>query len=162
MRVIILKIETYSGKYDNEIISLILSIQNDEAGINLSIQEQPDLSDISRSYQQNGGEFWIALFDGNVIGTIGLMLKEQHCAIMKKFFVKKTFRSQKVGLALYNELLRFAKNSGVQHIILDTPSVACTSHKFYEKAGFRTIGIDELPIPYSYPDRDSILYMLNL
>ena len=27
----ILKIETYNGKFDNEIISLILSIQNDEA-----------------------------------------------------------------------------------------------------------------------------------
>ena len=27
----ILKIETYNGKFDNEIISLILSLQNDEA-----------------------------------------------------------------------------------------------------------------------------------
>ena len=34
---ILLKIEPYSGKYDNEIISLILSIQNDEAEIGLSL-----------------------------------------------------------------------------------------------------------------------------
>lgn len=34
----ILQIETYSGRYDNEIISLILSIQNNEAKINLPIQ----------------------------------------------------------------------------------------------------------------------------
>lgn len=51
----ILKIETYSGKFDDEIISLILSIQNDEAKIGLSLQEQPDLLDIHRSYQQQGG-----------------------------------------------------------------------------------------------------------
>ena len=82
-----MKIEPYSGKYDNEIILLILSIQNDEAEIGLSLQEQPDLLDIHRSYQQNGGEFWIALSDGRVVGTIGLMLKENHCAVMKKFFV---------------------------------------------------------------------------
>ena len=36
-----LKIETYSGKFDDEIIALILSIRNDEAKIGLSLQEQP-------------------------------------------------------------------------------------------------------------------------
>ncbi len=159
---IILKIETYSGKYDDKIISLILSIQNDEAKIGLSLQEQPDLLDIYHSYQQNGGEFWIALSGGRVIGTIGLMLKENYCAVMKKFFVEKAFRSQKVGLSLYNELLKFAVSKGVHHILLDTPAVAHASHRFYEKAGFRKIGATELPVPYSYPDRDSILYLLDL
>ena len=157
-----MKIETYSGRFDDEIISLILSIQNDEAKIGLSLQEQPDLLDIHRSYQQPGGEFWIALSDGRVIGTIGLMLKENHCAVLKKFFVKKAFRSQKVGLSLYNELLEYAIKKGVRHIILDTPAVAHASHRFYEKAGFYRISTAELPVPYSYPDRDSILYLLNL
>ena len=157
-----LKIETYSGKYDDEIISLILSIQNEEAKIGLSLEEQPDLLDIHRSYQQPGGEFWIALSDGRVVGTIGLMLKEKHCAVMKKFFVKKEFRSQKVGLALYKELLKYAVSKEVHSILLDTPSVAHASHRFYEKAGFRRISTAELPVPYSYPDRESILYLLNL
>ncbi len=157
-----MKIETYNGKYDNEIISLILSIQNDEAKIGLSLQEQPDLLDIHRSYQQSGGEFWIALSNGRVIGTIGLMLKEDHCAVMKKFFVEKAFRSQKVGLSLYNELLKYAISKKVHHIILDTPAVARASHRFYEKAGFRKISTTELPVPYTYPDRDSIFYLLNL
>lgn len=120
-----MKIETYSGKYDDEIINLILSIQNDEA-------------------------------------KIGLMLKEKHCAVLKKFFVKKEFRSQKVGLSLYNELLKYAISKSVHHIILDTPAVAHASHKFYEKAGFYRISTEELPVAYSYPDRDSILYLLNL
>lgn len=157
-----MKIETYSGKFDDEIISLILSIQNDEAKIGLSLGEQPDLMDIHRCYQQPGGEFRIALSDGRVIGTIGLMLKENHCAVLKKFFVKKAFRSQKVGLSLYNELLKYAISKGIHHIILDTPAVAHASHKFYEKAGFFKISTAELPVAYSYPDRDSILYLLNL
>ena len=76
-----MNIETYRGKFDEEIISLILSIQNEEAKIGLSLQEQPDLLDIHRSYQQPGGEFWIALSDGQVIGTIGLMMKEKQCAV---------------------------------------------------------------------------------
>lgn len=157
-----MEIETYSGKYDDEIINLILSIQNDEAKIGLTLQEQPDLLDIHLSYQQPGGEFWIALSDGRVIGTIGLMLKENHCAVLKKFFVEKAFRLQKVGLSLYNELLKYAISKGIHHIILDTPTVAHASHKFYEKAGFYRISTEELPVAYSYPDRDSILYLLNL
>ena len=87
---------------------------------------------------------------GIIIGIVGLMIKDRHCAVLKKFFVKKEFRSQKVGLALYNELLSYAKNNGVRHILLDTPSVAHASHRFYEKAGFRKIGKEELPVPYSY------------
>lgn len=50
-----MKIETYSGKYDEQIVPLILNIQNNEAKINLSLQEQPDLLDIYRSYQKDGG-----------------------------------------------------------------------------------------------------------
>lgn len=90
------------------------------------------------------------------------MRKEQQCAVMKKFFVKKEFRSQKVGAALYKELLAFAKETGIRHILLDTPSVAHASHRFYEKAGFRRISAAQLPIPYTYPDRDSLLYLLEL
>ena len=157
-----MKIETYSGKYDDEIIALILGIQNGEAKICLSLKEQPDLLDIRRYYQQNGGEFWIALSGGRVIGTIGLMLKERHCAVLKKFFVKKEFRSKKVGLALYNELLKYAKNKKVKNIILDTPSVARVSHRFYERNGFCRVSLEELPVSYLYPDRDSVLYMLKL
>ena len=157
-----MQIETYHGSYTDEIQALILDIQNNEAKIGLSLQEQPDLLDIHSSNQQGGGEFWVALSDGKVVGTLGLMRREQQCAIMKKFFVKKEFRAQKVGLALYQKLLAFAKETGVRHMILDTPSVAHASHRFYEKAGFRKISKEELPVPYSYPDRNSILYMLDL
>ena len=155
-------IETYRDEYKNAVIALILDIQNNEAKINLPLSQQPDLLDINRYYKQSGGEFWVATRSGEVIGTMGLMIKENNCAIMKKFFVKKEYRSQKIGLSLYKELITFVENKGIRHIILDTPSVAKASHRFYEKSGFRKITAAELPIPYTYPDRDSVLYMLDL
>lgn len=124
--------------------------------------EQPDLKDIQTYYQKDGGEFWIAKSDGKVIGTLGLQFRENHCAVMKKFFVDCHYRLQKNGLSLYQKLLAFAKDKGVRPIILDTPSVARASHKFYETAGFHRIYTQELPIRYLYPDRDSLLYMLDL
>lgn len=155
-------IEKYSGKYDEQIINLILNIQNNESRINLSLDEQPDLKEIEKCYQLTGGEFWIALEGETVIGTIGLMLKNNNCAILKKFFVLSEYRNQKIGLKLYNCLLDFAKSKGVKHIILDTPSVAHASHRFYERSGFYKINHEELPVEYSFPDRDSLLYMLDL
>lgn len=79
-------IETYCGKYDGEIIGLILSIQNGENHIGLTLDEQPDLKAIKESYSDKGGEFWTALDDGKLIGTIGLMMKPDGYAVLKKVF----------------------------------------------------------------------------
>lgn len=155
-----MEIRTYTDVYKDEVINLILDIQNNEAGIGISIEEQPDLLDIASAYLSNGG-FWVALEGGNVIGTIGLMIK-RNCGILKKFFVKADYRSCHIGLSLYNCLLEFAIANSLPHIILDTPSVATKSHKFYEKAGFHTVTKDTLPIEYNFPDRNSLLYQLDL
>lgn len=98
--------------------------------------------------------------DGEVIGTIALMMKQNKCAVMKKFFVKKEFRSQKIGLALYNMLIEYTKEKYIEHIILDTPSVAAASHRFYEKAGFKRIESQELPVPYGFPDSENVVSVI--
>lgn len=157
-----IRIETYCSKYDDEIIDLILSIQNGENHIGLTLDEQPDLKAIKESYSDNGGEFWTALDDDRLIGTIGLMMKSEGYAVLKNFFVHKDYRSQKIGLKLYLTLLDFAKSHGVKHIFLDTPAAAKQSHIFYEKAGFRKIDISKLPVEYSFPDRDSAIYILDI
>ncbi|MCM1254251.1 MAG: GNAT family N-acetyltransferase [Clostridium sp.] len=153
----------YEEIYKKEVIQLILHIQNNEAGINLSLQEQPDLYDIQTSYMKDGGYFWVALNDKKeVIGTIALMRKGNGVGILKKFFVRKDYRSQKVGLKLYLALLDFSEDKGFTTLLLDTPSVAKDSHRFYEKNGFVRITTSELPIPYEFPDRDSYLYIKRL
>ncbi len=158
-----MKIIEFDGRRAEGIIELILTIQNQEAGIGLSLGEQPDLTDIEKSYQENGGNFWIALDDqGKVIGTIGLMKLNDRWAILKKFFVAAAYRFQRIGLKLYETLLDYAKQHGYRHIILDTPSVATKSHAFYRRAGFRQISASDLPVPYNYPDRDSLLFQLDL
>ena len=117
-------IEAYSGRLDEEIRELILGIQNNEAKIGLFLAEQPDLLDIANCYKKSGGGFWLALDDGKLIGTIRLMMAQNGCAVMKKFFVDAQYRSQGVGLALYKTLIEHAVNAGVKCVILDTPSVA--------------------------------------
>lgn len=56
-----LKIVSYEGAYRDQVIALVLSIQNDEAGVGLTFDDQPDLLEIDVHYRVNGGGFWLAL-----------------------------------------------------------------------------------------------------
>ncbi|MDO5649733.1 MAG: GNAT family N-acetyltransferase [Gallicola sp.] len=157
-----MKITTYQDQYMDQIIDLILHIQNEEAKIDLSIDDQPDLLDIPFYYEKEGGGFWVALEGEKVIGTIACMNESHGNGVMKKFFVLREWRSKKIGLSLYRAFLEYVKMKGFQTILLDTPSVAKASHRFYERAGFKRISREELPFDYEYPDRDSYLYLLRL
>lgn len=103
-----MQIETYRDEYKDDVISLILAIQNGEAKIGLSLDEQPDLKDITQCYIKSGGGFWVMTENGRVIGTIGLMIKGNGCGVLKKFFVEKAFRCHGVGRELYETLLGYA------------------------------------------------------
>lgn len=159
------RIIEYHDKYQNQVIDLILKIQNDEYNIDLSLNEQSDLLNIENEYISNGGNFWIAVDnEDNVIGTIALLKMSDKVAVLKKFFVDSRFRGGEFGIGsnLYGTLLSFVKNKGIKHVILDTPAVATRSHNFYKKVGFRLIGKEDLPVKYIYPDRNSLLFILDL
>ncbi|MEK5143511.1 MULTISPECIES: GNAT family N-acetyltransferase [Paenibacillus] len=158
-------ITVYDDSYKEEVIKLILHVQNVEYEVGISLKEQPDILDIHSNYINDGGNFWIALNDnGEVVGSIGLQKKNKEVAVLKKFFVYKDYRGKEFGTGkkLYEALLDFAKKQGFSKIILDTPSKATRSHGFYKKAGFKEIDKEDLPIKYNYPDRNSIIFLLEL
>ena len=85
-------------------------------------------------------------------------------AILKKFFVYEPYRGRPyhLGRRLYQTLLSFSKEKGVKKIILDTPKNTDRAHKFYEKAGFRKIKKEDLPVDYDYPYKDSDFFLIDL
>lgn len=155
-----MEIMTYQEKYKEQIIDLILDIQNNEAKINLTLDEQPDLKDIKSCYEKDGGEFWIAVDNGKVIGTLALMNKGDGNAVLKKGFVRADYRKQGILGKLYDELLEFANSKNMHVFVFDTPSVATNCHNFFEKRGYRRISKDDIPFDYDFPDRDSYVYMM--
>ncbi|MNI43457.1 acetyltransferase [compost metagenome] len=158
-------ITVYDDSYKEEVIKLIMHVQNVEYEVGISVKEQPDILDIHSNYIYDGGNFWIALNDnGEVVGSIGLQRKTKGVAVLKKFFVYKDYRGKEFGTGkkLYEALLDFAKKQGFSKIILDTPSKATRSHGFYKKVGFKEIDKEDLPIKYDYPDRNSLIFLLEL
>ncbi|GGG68589.1 GNAT family N-acetyltransferase [Paenibacillus radicis (ex Gao et al. 2016)] len=157
-------IQSYDEQYKSEVIQFILSVQNGEQGLGITIEEQIDIVDIREHYLNAGGGFWIALADQQLVGSIGLMKKTDEVYVLKKFFVHEDYRGKEIGIgkALYDTLLQFAADHGARTILLDSPSVAARSHRFYKKNGFKEIAKEELPVSYAYPDRDSLLFQLDL
>jgi GNAT superfamily N-acetyltransferase len=154
-------IRDYQGDRDQEVADLVLSIQNGEAGLGLTIDDQPDLLRIAKDYRDGG--FWVALDSREaIVGSIGLLVYGR-TGVLKKFFVAKNYRgSGGPAIGLLNVLLTRARMLELTDIVLDTPSVATRSHGFYERNGFRRATAADLPVAYAYPDRDSILYRLQL
>lgn len=157
-------IQTYTEADRDEIITLVLHCQNDGTRPIVSVEDQPELLHIKERYLDAGGNFWVAKKDGRVAGSIGLMMCGEGLAILKKFFVYEPYRGKPyhLGRKLYEVLLAFAKSKGVKKIILDTPKNTERAHKFYEKAGFKKISKEELPIVYDYPYEESDFFSLEI
>ena len=67
------EVKTFQNGMEQGIIDLILPIQNLEFNINITIEQQPDLMKIDQFYQVNNGNFWCALVENRVVGTIAFI-----------------------------------------------------------------------------------------
>ncbi len=161
-----MKITTFDNKYTQGIIDLVLSCQNDGTRPLIGVESQPDLLNIQSEYIEKGGNFWVALEDKKVIGTIAFYPYSNNIGLLKKFFVKEEFRGYPhyLGQKLYEECLNYIKAHNISTIILDTPNNTTRAHKFYQKAGFKQISYEELPVKYSCPYDISMcdFFMLEL
>ena len=160
-----LVIRPFEVRDSQAVIDLVLGIQNDEFKLGLGLDDQPSLRDIEANFLQAGGGFWVAVdAAGKLVGSIGLKRKRSDCAVLRSFFVAQDWRGRERGCArlLYAALLGFARAQRIRHILLDTPAVATQAQRFYRAAGFVQVTAAQLPVPHSYPDRDSLLFLLEL
>lgn len=154
------EIIAYRGGHDGEIATLILTVQRVDVGLDIPIEEQPELLDIRHAYRDGG--FWIAVVGGEIVGTIGMMRYGAN-GILKKLFVRHDHRGPGgISQGLYDEAVGWAAAHGLDAVFLDTPSLATRSHAFYRRRGFRVVARAELPAGYDFPDRDSLIFRLDM
>jgi len=153
----VLSIYLYEDIDKEDVINLALHCQNDGSRPVVGVEEQPDLLDIKKHYFSTGGCFWVAKDNKKLAGSIGLMNYGDGIGILKKFFVYEEYRGQPnhLGQKLYKELLRFAYCNNYKLLLLDTPKNTERAHKFYNKAGWKKILQEELPIQFHHPYQDS-------
>ena len=154
-----MKIITYSDKYREATIKLIFDILEDELGRH-SKSGRPDLYNIPQVYQKNKGNFWIAVDDKRVVGTVGLSDHGRQRGYLERMYVDKEYRRKGLGKKLLSYLLKFAKSNGYKKIFLSTWEGMVAANNFYIKNGF--LKIKYLPQGFSHSSSDNVFYKLKL
>lgn len=154
----------YNHAFKDQVIDLIVNIQCNEFGINISTEEQPDLSNIESFYQQGDGNFWVALINDRVVGTISLLDISNKQAALRKMFVHQQHRGPTAGVAqrLLNEAISWSKHKQLSEIFLGTTSQFLAAHRFYEKNNFNEIAKSQLPEKFPVMHVDTKFYQYAL
>lgn len=154
----------YDEKYQQGIVDLILPIQQQEFGVPITIKDQPDLQNISSFYQKENGNFWVAVDEQKVVGTIALVDMGNRQVALRKMFVHKEYRGKEKGTAqaLINTLLEWANQKQLQAIFLGTIDTMKAAHRFYQKNGFVEIAKEELPPNFPIMKGDNRFFVLHL
>jgi len=146
------------------VADLIVGIQQGEFGLDITYADQPDLQDIPGYYLNGTGNFWIAVENAQVVGTVALKDIGDGAAALRKMFVAKSHRGADRGVAneLLNTLLGHARMVGLRDIYLGTTAAFLAAHCFYEKHGFELIDAADLPDSFPRMDVDTRFYRLSL
>lgn len=156
-----IEIVPYEARHARGIVDLIGPIQQGEFGLAITIEQQPDLTDIDAYYRQGAGNFWVAQTSrGRVVGSIALKDIGHGQAALRKMFVDADHRGAAQGVAqgLLDTLFAWARDHGLQEVYLGTTEAFRAAHRFYEKNGFRAIAREHLPAGFPLMDVDTRFY----
>ena len=143
---------------------MIVGIQHGEFNVNITAEDQPDLKNIPNFYQTGKGNFWIALFNHKVVGTISLVDIGNNQVGLRKMFVKDGFRGKPLftGQALMDIAYTWCTKKGIKQIFLGTVPHYFAAHRFYERNGFKQLQKSQLPKAFHIMNADKLFYFRDL
>jgi N-acetylglutamate synthase-like GNAT family acetyltransferase len=159
-----LTIKPINSDYSEKAADLILTIQQKEFNIPITIEDQPDLFQIESFYVEKGGNFWGAFINEELVGTIALVKFDEKAGAVRKMFVKKEFRGKEFNIAqkLLEILIAYSRENGIDQVMLGTVSVLKAAQRFYERNQFEKIDKNLLPASFPLMSADDVFYILNL
>lgn len=153
-------VQTYQNHHREAVIDLVVNIQQNEFQVPVTLADQPDLTDIPSFCQVKNGNFWVALYQNEVVGTIALLDSGNGVGTLRKMFVKANFRGKEWGIAqkLLDELWTWAASHGYAGVYLGTIERLQAARRFYEKNGFELIQKNNLPAQFPMMAVDTHFY----
>jgi N-acetylglutamate synthase-like GNAT family acetyltransferase len=154
-------IVSYQSAYKDQIADLIIGIQQGEFNVPITLQDQPDLMNIENFYQINNGNFWCALVDDKVVGTIALIDMGAGMACIRKMFVAANYRGQehRVAHQLHDTMQAWCAAKGIVEVYLGTLDYLHAAIRFYTKKGYQAIVPENLPSSFPRMPVDNRFFM---
>lgn len=147
----------YGDEYKASTKGFILGILTGEFG--LGDIKRPDLDDISDFYQRGKDEFWIAVEEGAVVGTVAIKDYGAGRGYLKRMYVDKGYRGEGLAKKLLDTALEYARKAGFGEIFVGTVPEMAAANKFYSKSGFERIS----KLPGDLPGfGDTVFYRIKL
>lgn len=95
-----------------------------------------ELYDLPASYEAHGGAFWVARAGGEIRGTCGVFPVSDATFELRKMYLRPASRGLGLGQKLLDEALRWTREHGAKHVVLDTVHEMTRAIAFYEANGF--------------------------
>ena len=106
----------------------------------LDIQHYDDeIKHLEIKYGMPYGRLYLAYYDGEVAGCIGLRKIDDKNCEMKRLYVRPQFRGKKIGKQLTLKIIEDAKEIGYSNMLLDTLPFLDIAIDMYKKFGFYEI-----------------------
>lgn len=120
------------------LIALLKPIFEEYEGVLFVLEEMPELNQIATAFSAAGGQFWCALDNGRVIGSVGWTPAKSGNGIeLKKLYVAKEQRGAGLASRLTALVEDAALKRGSEFIDLWSDTKFVTAHGFYQKRGYR-------------------------
>lgn len=147
----------YEKGYELATKKLILGILAKEFG--LGDEELEDLDDLQGFYQRGRGGFWIAVENGEIVGSVAIKDYGAGRGYLKRLYVATGYRGTGLAKKLLDTALHYAKEAGFREIFLGTVPEMAAANRFYSKNGFERIS----KLPGDLPEfGDTIFYRMVL
>jgi N-acetylglutamate synthase-like GNAT family acetyltransferase len=143
---------------------LVLTIQQDEYGYQLTTENQPDLKDVAGFFASRNSAFWVAEgAGGDIIGCIGLMDLGSGACAMRKFMVAAPARGRDNGVS--SALTQAFEDHARQYcpkLALSTVQKTAAAQAFYVREGYRIVDQSQLPEGFEAGPFDVVFMVKDL
>ena len=125
-----------------KVLELVKEVLN-SYGLELNQEcEDLDITDISKYYFNNNGDFEIIEFQGKIIGTYGIYKIDENTCELRKMYLNKNFQGMGLGNIMIENSFKLAKILEYKRITLQTNSALYKAVKLYKKYGFEDFNED--------------------
>lgn len=109
-------------------------------------------------------KYWVAVNDGKIVGTVGILVVENDFGVLKKMMLKKAFRGKEFGISktLLETVIEWCKENNISKLYLGTMNQFKAAQSFYKKNGFKEITKNELPYNFLNNPLDKVFFVQDL
>lgn len=108
--------------------------------------DDTDIENIPARYLDAGGEFLVGEIDGRIVTMGGLMRETATSGLVKRMRTVPDLQGHGYGAQLLDTLERRAKELGYAELIADPLTTNTDARRFYERAGYRDAGREQVGI----------------